>query len=222
MERQQQQAARRGRPTPAPTTSAQKGVADASTHDSELDILDTLNLGEAPPVVRLKELLLSTDANGKVDPIPSAKADDAEGLRPLADLLQTRIDEGFGETLFDVGLEDSGESMALSREQWDVALERLRKAAGTLKADVRVLMTRNVGGSEEVGPMNEKDKSVSGKVIMRRKPETTQDAIETRIAVVGNGERPRPQQPKQGGTDASGSGRGQEYHAGRACQGQPR
>lgn len=96
--------------------------------------------------------------------------------------------EGHGEALFDLGQEDNGESMGLSKEQWDVAWDRLRRAAGTLKADCRILMTRNVGGGEEVGPLNEKDKGATGKVMIRQKPETVEKVIETRIAVVGNGQ----------------------------------
>lgn len=95
--------------------------------------------------------------------------------------------EGYGETLFDLGQEDNGETMAFSKEQWDVALDRIWRAAGILQADCRILMTRNVGGAEEVETPNEKDKSCTGKVMIRQTPETSQDVIETRIAVVGNG-----------------------------------
>ena len=108
-------------------------------------------------------------------------------LQELNDVLHSRIVEGHGETLFDLGQEDNGESMRFSREQWDVALDRLRRAATALKADCRILMTRNVGGEVEVGPINEKDKSATSKIMIRRKPVTAEDVIETRIAVVGNG-----------------------------------
>lgn len=95
--------------------------------------------------------------------------------------------EGNGETLFDLGQEDNGESMAFSREQWDIALDRIRRAAKILQAECRILMTRNVGGPEEAETVNEKDKSATGKVMIRQEPETPEDVIETRIAVVGNG-----------------------------------
>lgn len=95
--------------------------------------------------------------------------------------------EGNGETLFDLGQEDSGENMGFSKEQWDVALDRLRRAAKVVKADCQVLMTRNVGGAEDVDPISEKDKSCTGKVMVRQESDTPEDVIETRIAVVGNG-----------------------------------
>lgn len=95
--------------------------------------------------------------------------------------------EGNGETLFDLGQEDNGESMAFSKEHWDVALDRIRRAAKMLQAECRILMTRNVGGPEEVETVNGKDKSATGKIMIREEPETPEDVIETRIAVVGNG-----------------------------------
>ena len=140
-----------------------------------MDIIDTLNLSETSAHVRLKQLLLDT-------------SDDAEStLLQLTNLLQSRILEGHGETLFDLGQEDNGESMAFSKEQWDVALDRIRRAAGELKADCRILMTRNVGGPEEVESVNEKEKGAMGKIMIRQTPESVEDVIETRIAVVGNG-----------------------------------
>lgn len=97
--------------------------------------------------------------------------------------------EGHGETLFDLGHEDNGESMLFGTEQWDVALNRIRQAASFLTAICKILMTHNVGGPEDVEMMNEKTKAVSGKIMIRQTPATVEDVIETRIAVVGNGKR---------------------------------
>lgn len=97
--------------------------------------------------------------------------------------------EGHGETLFDLGQEDNGETMSFSKDQWDVALDRIRRAASILQAECRMLMTRNVGGAEEVEIPNEKDKSCTGKMMIRQAPDTPEDVIETRIAVVGNGRK---------------------------------
>ena len=156
-----------------PSDSGYSTQSTATEEHAELDILDTLNLAETSAQIRLKEVLL--DADGE------------ESLKQLSEVLQSRILEGHGETLFDLGQEDNGESMGFSKEQWDIALDRIRKAAAMLKTDCRLLMTRNVGGDLEVGPLNDKDKGASGKVMIRRRPETVDDVIETRIAVVGNG-----------------------------------
>ena len=125
--------------------------------------------------IRLKDLLLDTST------------DAGDTLQQLSEIVQSRILEGHGEALLDLGQEDNGESMGFSKEQWDVAIDRLQRAAGLLRADCRILMTRNVGGDEEVGPLNEKDKGATGKVMIRQKPATVEEVIETRIAVVGNG-----------------------------------
>lgn len=113
--------------------------------------------------------------------------DDADvTLQQLSDVLQRRMLEGNGETLFDLGQEDNGETMSFDKIQWVLALDTLRRASKILRADCRVLMTRNVGGDEDVAVLNEKDTSCTGKVLIRQNPETPEDVIETRIAVVGN------------------------------------
>ena len=152
------------------------GYGTESTVDHpELDILDSLGLSDGPVQVRLKELLLDT-------------GDDAEvTLQQLSVVVQNRLLEGHGEALFDLGQDDNGETMAFSKEQWDVALDRIRRASQILKAECRILITRNVGGPEEAEVKNEKDKTCTGKLLIRQMPETTEDVIETRIAVVGNG-----------------------------------
>ena len=152
------------------------GTENTATEDhDELDIIDTLNLAESSAHVRLKDLLLDASDDGDAN------------LQRLSDLIQDRLLEGHGETLFDLGQEDNGESMAFSKEQWDVALDRIRRAASFLKAECRILLTRNVGGPEEAETVNEKDKSATGKLLIRQNPATIEDVIETRIAVVGNG-----------------------------------
>ncbi|MCJ1433196.1 hypothetical protein MMC27_002555 [Xylographa pallens] len=175
VEKQQSRRPHPARPSSiAPSDSGYSTLSVTTEDHAELDILDSLNLSETSAHVKLKDLLLDTTAD----------ADDT--LQQLSNVLQSRILEGHGEALFDLGQEDNGESMGFSKEQWDVALDRIRRAATMLKADHRILMTRNVGGDEEVGPVNEKDKSATGKIMIRQRPETVEDVIETRIAVVGN------------------------------------
>lgn len=142
-------------------------------HD-ELSILDELGLSDDPKThIRLKTLL--------TDP-----AD--ENIAALADHIKDRLAEGHGEVLLDVGLEDNGDSMGFSKEHWEFALARLDTVCEQLKADYKLLMTRNVGGNVEVGPRDGKETGLSGKMILRKRPEDVDDVIETRIAVVGNGE----------------------------------
>lgn len=175
---EKQQARGKGRESSvAPSDSGYSTQSTQYEEHAELDILDTLNLAETSTQVRLKELLIDTGEDAEVT------------LQQLGDVLQKRMLEGNGETLFDLGQEDNGESMAFSKEQWDVALDRIRRAASFHRAECRILMTRNVGGAEEVEVPNEKDRSCTGKIMIRQTPETPEDVIETRIAVVGNGMR---------------------------------
>lgn len=143
-------------------------------HHAELDILDQLGLADTPNNVKLKDLLL--------DSSPEAEAT----LEQLSGIVRARIEEGHGEALFDIGQEDNGESMGFDKEQWDLALSRLRQASKELKAECRVLLTYNVGGSEEAQTKSARMKDACGKVLIRQAPGTTEDVIETRIAVVGN------------------------------------
>lgn len=78
--------------------------------------------------------------------------------------------------------------MAFSKEDWTAALQRVSDVSEKVKADFKVLMTRNVDAEDEleVGPRDAKDTGCSGKLILRRRPESVDDVIETRIAVVGN------------------------------------
>ena len=172
---EKQQARRNQQKAVAPSDSGYSSQSAVTEHHAELDVLDTLNLAETSNHVRLKVLLLDTGEDAEVT------------LQQLSNVLQDRLLEGNGEALFDLGQEDNGETMNFSKEQWDVALDRIRRAASILRAQCRILLTRNVGGPEEAEIMNEKDKSCTGKVLVRQEPETPEDVIETRIAVVGNG-----------------------------------
>lgn len=158
----------------APSDSGYSTQSTQCEEHAELDILDSLNLAETSTQVRLKDLLLDSGEDAEVT------------LQQLSEVLQKRMLEGNGETLFDLGQEDNGESMSFSKEQWDVALDRIRRAAKLLQAECRILMTRNVGGPEEVETVNEKHQNAMGKIMIRQEPETPEDVIETRIAVVGN------------------------------------
>ncbi len=143
-------------------------------HD-ELDIIDSLGLVEASTAIRLKHVLLDS-------------SDTENCIEQLNTYVQNRLGEGNGEMIFDLGLEDNGDTMGFTRDNWEFALKRLEGVADKLKADCRVLMTRNVGtGEEEVGPRDAKDTACSGKVMVRQRPQNVDDVIEMRIAVVGNG-----------------------------------
>ena len=162
------------RPKPSDSGYSTGSQSTATEQHAELDMLDQLGLSDTPTQGRLKDWLLDTSEDAGVT------------LEQLQALLQNRLDEGHGETLFDLGHEDNGESMAFDLDQWNTALARLCDAANKLRADVRVLLTHNVDGPEEGETKNDKNKSCTGKLLVRQHPSNPEEVIETRIAVVGN------------------------------------
>ena len=145
-------------------------------HHDELDIIDSLGLSDDGPPVRLKHLLLDNTETA------------AESKTKLKEILSKRVEEGFGETVFDIGTEDSGESMNLTQTDYASAFERIQQTCKDLGADYRILITRNVPDSKHDAPQTSgvRDSTCSGKVLIRRTPNEIDDVIETRIAVVGN------------------------------------
>lgn len=158
--------------TTTASTTTTTNAPDAVEHHAELDdILDSLNLSESGPRIRLRDLLLSAP-------------DDGDSLQKLADIVGERLDEGHGESVFDIGFENHGESMKLTKDEWEVAYKRLAQAAAKIEADCQLLLTKNLGGDLDGTPTRDGD--VSGKVMIRRRPSAAEEVIETRIAVVGN------------------------------------
>jgi GTPase len=101
-----------------------------------------------------------------------------------------RLEEGFGETVFELGFEHNGDSMNLQLDEWNRAYDRLVEAAKKVQGSSQLLITHNVGGDKELATAPAKAakaKGCNGKVLLRKIPSRIEDVIETRIAVVGNG-----------------------------------
>jgi len=164
-------------PTKAPAKASAGTAHDAEDpeHHEELDeLFETLDLEDSAPRIPLKQLLLASD--------------DAS-IQKLEKVVVERLEEGFGEAVFELGFEDSGESMDLTIEEWNVAYSRLDETAHRIRANCQLLMTKHVGGNVEAPSVADnpgKIKGCSGKVLVRQQPGVIEDVIETRIAVVGN------------------------------------
>lgn len=171
----EKQQAHRSPYVPSDSGYSSAHVSRIAEDHAELEILDQLGLSDGPKSARLKDLLLGT---GEEDPGTS--------LQTLAGILQSRIDEGHGETIFDLGLEDGGDSMGFGVAQWNQALQRLREAAEMLPAYCRILVTYNVGDSSESPVKNERLKDSWGKLLIRQPADSVEEMTEIRIAVVGN------------------------------------
>ncbi|SZF00762.1 unnamed protein product [Blumeria hordei] len=141
------------------------------TH-SELDFLDSLELSNPCQILQSKDLLL-----GKND----------DSLQKLSTLIETRIAEGHGEFVFDIGLKDNGDSMNLEKDEWEIAVKNLTEAAKKSGAACKILSTKNVGDEQDVDSVAPgKDKGCNGKILVRKQPSSMADVMEVRIAVVGN------------------------------------
>ncbi len=127
-----------------------------------------------------------------------APADDAIAQQKLTEHINERLLEGHGEAVFDLGFENNGESMCLTRDEWDISLKRLKETVKSVRGDCDILLTKNVGGEVEAESTStattttsgnqKRDTDCTGKILIRQAPSTIEEVIETRIAVVGNGE----------------------------------
>ncbi|KAL7271639.1 hypothetical protein RUND412_005582 [Rhizina undulata] len=150
--------------------AAASAAGVANGEQDELDIIDSLGLSDEPAAaVSLKELLL--------------KASD-EDREKLQELISLRLAEGRGETLFDVGLENNGDSMNFSKEEYEIALKTIQNVVRKLQAAISILLTRNLGVPGEAEPDG---KGVWAKVLIRKNPAgDIERLLEIRVAVVGN------------------------------------
>ncbi|KAF5130406.1 GTP-binding protein 1 [Metarhizium anisopliae] len=153
---------------------ATSSANDAEHHEELDELFDNLDLADTAPRIPLRDLVLGTDDHT---------------LEKLHDVIAERIEEGMGETVFELGYENNGDSMNLTADDWNTAYKRLAAAAKAAGADCELLLTKNVGGELEAeSTANKPDKGggCNGKILIRRVPTNVEDVIETRIAVVGN------------------------------------
>ncbi|KAI9143664.1 P-loop containing nucleoside triphosphate hydrolase protein [Paraphysoderma sedebokerense] len=145
----------------------------------------------------------SETSNSKEEKIRKARQqflnpteDDTNNLRQF---LTKRIEEGRGECIYELGVtEDEGLNLEFTKDELFTAISNLRSVAKPLNANVTLLSDKsdihvtasNVDflnqSEKENKKKQEKDIGKVGFVLIRRKPEKVEDAIEVRIAVVGN------------------------------------
>ncbi|PNF25911.1 GTP-binding protein 1 [Cryptotermes secundus] len=87
--------------------------------------------------------------------------------------LKERLEDGRGETIFDVGVGEDGSESGLKQDEYDASVATLQSLAATLDADCVPLRHRKV------------DEGVTGQYLVRRRIDQ-QDFLEIRVAVVGN------------------------------------
>ncbi|KAG2195215.1 hypothetical protein INT46_010782 [Mucor plumbeus] len=107
-----------------------------------------------------------------------------QDIKHLTNLISTRIDQGRGETLFEIGLEEDGSSMNLSQDEYTKCIETIRIVTDKLQADFA-----NIDELNTLDPTAKPSNSTTSDtyhLMIRKRPQSVQDLLEIRVAVVGN------------------------------------
>ncbi|KAI9334433.1 P-loop containing nucleoside triphosphate hydrolase protein [Obelidium mucronatum] len=98
-----------------------------------------------------------------------------------------------GETVLEIGVEDDGSSMNLTKSEYEEAIRNLRKCANGLKCDVTVLpLTASADSAKSLSPTIAGGDAIKengyfyAHVVIRKRAGQVEDMNELRIAVVGN------------------------------------
>uniref|UniRef100_A0A3Q4B6X0 Tr-type G domain-containing protein n=1 Tax=Mola mola TaxID=94237 RepID=A0A3Q4B6X0_MOLML len=99
-------------------------------------------------------------------------------LEHLATQMKWRLQEGRGEAVYQIGVEDNGMLIGLSKEDLSASLKTLQKLAEKVGADITVLREREVDYDSDV------PRKIA-EVLIRKVPDD-QQFLDLRVAVLGN------------------------------------
>ncbi|CAM9688833.1 GTP-binding protein 2 [Lampetra fluviatilis] len=99
-------------------------------------------------------------------------------LEHLVTQMKWRLQEGRGEAIYQIGVEDCGLIAGLSLEEMRASLKTLRRMADKLGADLTILRERNV-------EFEDKCPKMVAEVLIRKVPDD-QQFLDLRVAVLGN------------------------------------
>ncbi|KAI8143821.1 hypothetical protein BJV82DRAFT_609552 [Fennellomyces sp. T-0311] len=133
-------------------------------HNALFDPSNRIDDDEFPATRTLKEMLIH------------ATLDDIQALQQL---ITTRLDEGRGETLFEIGVEDDGEKMMLTEDEYKKSLATIEQIVSALDADYAIVEERGKDSAT-------RQQGVLANLMIRKRLKTVEDLLEIRIAVVGN------------------------------------
>ncbi|KAL0142639.1 P-loop containing nucleoside triphosphate hydrolase protein [Mucor lusitanicus] len=102
----------------------------------------------------------------------------------LTNTIATRIDQGRGETLFEIGSEEDGSSMNLTPDEYNTCIDTIRLVTDKLHADFANIDELNIL-DPTAKPANAATSDVHH-LMIRKRPQSVQDLLEIRVAVVGN------------------------------------
>ncbi|GAA5797605.1 hypothetical protein HPULCUR_002995 [Helicostylum pulchrum] len=108
-----------------------------------------------------------------------------QDIEYLTNLLSQRINQGRGEALFEIGVEEDGSEMNLSQQDYVKCIETISTVTNTLEADFADIDELNQIDSTTTTTARNKDNIVAH-LMIRKRPKSVQDLLEIRVAVVGN------------------------------------
>jgi GTPase len=100
----------------------------------------------------------------------------------LKQTISARMEQGKGETLFEIGLEEDGTPMNLTTKEYEICIANLTlltQALGADLADLDELIQLDINKT----PISTQKVS---HLMIRKRPKSVQEALEVRVAVVGN------------------------------------
>ncbi|KAL1925310.1 uncharacterized protein VTP21DRAFT_193 [Calcarisporiella thermophila] len=113
-----------------------------------------------------------------------------EDYRIIKNDLDLRINEGQGECLYEIGIENSGASLNLTPQQLELCIGTVREAAKRIDAEISVLcekliLTASINNGEEKNAQG-KSEAKTAHILVRKRPKSMEELLEVRVAVVGN------------------------------------
>lgn len=100
-------------------------------------------------------------------------------MEHLITQMKWRLEEGEGEAIYEIGVEDNGMLVGLSKPDLDASMESLQTMALRLGAAISVLRERTIETEDEENPRHALE------ILVRKVPED-QQFIDLRLAVLGN------------------------------------
>ncbi|OZJ05298.1 hypothetical protein BZG36_01945 [Bifiguratus adelaidae] len=172
----------------------------AAAKEKPPDVANAFDLGDLTGLLDSRAVEIPKDMKPLKERLLVPTEDDEVYLQ---NMLADRIKEGQGEFMMEIGLQDDGSSMGLSREELDQALATIGQVAQKLDAAYSIIYQKDTPASKSIaavaGESGKRD-SVKTKlnanghdttghvayIMIRQHPASVDKLLEIRVAVVGN------------------------------------
>ncbi|KAF7731816.1 hypothetical protein EC973_008331 [Apophysomyces ossiformis] len=137
-----------------------------ASNQDKANAADDIEIGKNAMQRTLKDRLL-TPTNG-----------DIEWLKRR---IGEQVEEGVGEMLFEIGLEEDGTPMHLTKEEYGQCLTTLAGVISNFEADYA-----EIDKPGEQNAESQEEEGIVSHIMIRKRPKSVEDMLEVRVAVVGN------------------------------------